>query len=64
MSNFLNTCLLDELQNAEGELSWYLGCAFERDRKESALRMSHRRERLSSLSSVGMDSKHCLIPNG
>ena len=31
--DFLSTCLLEEFQTTGGELSWYLGCAFERDRK-------------------------------
>ena len=30
---FLSTCLLEEFQTTRGELSWYLGCAFGRDRK-------------------------------
>ena len=37
---FLSTCLLEEFQTSRGELSWYLGCAFERDRKEGILRAS------------------------
>ena len=36
--DFLSTCLLEEFQTTEGELSWYLGCAFERDRKGGVLR--------------------------
>ena len=39
---FLSTCLLEEFQSTGGELSWYLGCAFERDRKEGILRASQR----------------------
>ena len=31
--DFLSTCLLEEFQTTGVELSWYLGCAFERDRK-------------------------------
>ena len=31
--DFLDTCLLEGFQVTGGELSWYLGCAFERDRK-------------------------------
>ena len=33
MCDFLSTCLLEEFQTTGGALSWYLGCAFERDRK-------------------------------
>ena len=36
--HFLSTCLLEEFQTAGEELSWYLGCAFERDRKRGVLR--------------------------
>ena len=38
--DFLSTCILEEFQNTGGELSWYLGCAFERDRKGGVLRAS------------------------
>ena len=31
--DFLSTCFLEEFQTTGGELSWYLRCAFERDRK-------------------------------
>ena len=31
--DFLSACLLEKFQTTGGELSWYLGCAFERDRK-------------------------------
>jgi len=32
--------LMEEFQTMGGELSWYLGCAFERDREEGVLRLS------------------------
>ena len=38
--DFLSTCLLQEFQVTGGELSWYLGCVFERDRKRGILRAS------------------------
>ena len=31
--DFLSTCFLEEFQTTGGGLSWYLGYAFERDRK-------------------------------
>ena len=40
--DFLSTCLLEEFQTTGGELSWYLGCVFERDRKRGVLRASQR----------------------
>ena len=40
--DFLSTCLLEEFQTTGGELSWYLGCAFERDKKGGVLRASQR----------------------
>ena len=40
--DFLSSCLLEEFQTTGGELSWYLGCAFERDRKGGVLRASQR----------------------
>ena len=40
--DYLGTCLLEEFQTTGGELSWYLGCAFERDRKGGVLRASQR----------------------
>ena len=39
---FLSTCLLEEFQTTGGELSWYIGCASERDRKEGVFRASQR----------------------
>ena len=36
--DYLGTCLLEEFQTTGGELSWYLGCAFERDRKPHSVR--------------------------
>ena len=38
--DFLSTCLLEKFQTTGGELSWYLGCAFELDRKGGVLRAS------------------------
>ena len=38
--DFLSTCVLEEFQTTGGELSWHLGCAFERDRKGGVLRAS------------------------
>ena len=38
--DFLSTYLLEEFQTMGGGLSWYLGCAFERDRKGGVLRAS------------------------
>ena len=35
--DFLSACL-EEFQTTGGELSWYLGCAFERDTKGGVLR--------------------------
>ena len=29
--DFLSTCPLEKFQTTGGELSWYQGCAFERD---------------------------------
>ena len=40
--DFLSTSLLEEFQTTGGELSWYLACAFERDRKKGVLRVSQR----------------------
>ena len=40
--DFLSTCLLEEFQTTGGELSWYLGCVFECDRKGGVLRTSQR----------------------
>ena len=52
----LSTCLLEEFQTTEGELSWYLGCAFERDRKGGALRASQRAFIESLVSRYGVDA--------
>ena len=38
----LYASLLQELQTTQGNLSWYLGCAFERDKAGGVLRMSQR----------------------
>ena len=51
--NFLSTCLLEEFQTTGGELSWYLGCAFERD---SVLRASLRAFIESVVSRYGVDA--------
>ena len=40
--DFLSTFLLEEFQTTGEELSWYLGCAFERDKKGGVLRASQR----------------------
>ena len=39
---FRSTCPLEEFQTTGRELSWYLRCAFERDRKGDVLRASQR----------------------
>ena len=54
--DFLSTCLLEEFQTTEGELSWYLGCAFERDRKGGVLRTSQRAFIESVVSRYGVDA--------
>ena len=53
--DFLSTCLLEEFQTTGGELSWYLGCAFERDRKGGVLRASQRAFIESVVSRCGSD---------
>ena len=40
--DFLSTCLLEEFQTTGRELSGYLGCVFEYDRKGAVLRASQR----------------------
>ena len=40
--DFRSTSLLEKFRTTGGELSWYLGCAFERDRKGGVLRASQR----------------------
>ena len=54
---FLNKCLLEEFQTTGGELSWYLGCVFERDRKKSVLRVSQRAFVESVVSRYGVDAE-------
>ena len=54
--DFLSTCLLEKFQTAEGELSWYLGCAFERDKKGGVLRASQRAFIESVVSRYGVDA--------
>ena len=38
----LYASLLQDFQTTQGNLSWYLGCAFERDKTDGVLRMSQR----------------------
>ena len=52
----VNTCLLEELQSTGEELLWYLGCAFERDRKRGVLRASQRAFIESVVSRYGVDA--------
>ena len=54
--DFLSTCLLEEFQTTGGELSWYLRCAFERDRKGGVLRASQRAFIESMVSRYGVDA--------
>ena len=54
--DFLSTCLLREFQTTGGELSWYLGCAFERDRKGGVLRASQRAFIESVVSRYGVEA--------
>ena len=54
--DFLSTYLLEEFQTTGGELSWYLGCAFERDRKGGVLRASQRAFIESVVSRYGVDA--------
>ena len=55
MCVFLNTCLW-EFQTTGGELSWYLGCTFERDRKGGVRRASQRVFIESVVSRYGVDA--------
>ena len=54
--NFLNICLPEGIQTTGGELSWYIGCAFERDRKGGVLRASQRAFIESVVSRYGVDA--------
>ena len=54
--DFLSTCLLEEFQTTGGELSWYLGCAFGRDRKGGVLRALQRAFIESVVSRYGVDA--------
>ena len=54
--DFLSTCLVREFQTTGGELSWYLGCAFERDRKGGVLRASQRAFIESVVSRYGVEA--------
>ena len=51
-----STCLLAEFQTTGGELSWYLGCAFKRDRKGGVLRASQGAFIESVVSRYGVDA--------
>ena len=53
---FLSTCLLEEFQTTGGELSLYIGCAFERDKKEGVLSTSQRASIESVVSRYGVDA--------
>ena len=54
--DFLSTCLLEEFQTTGGELSWYLGRAFERHKKGGVLRASQRAFIESVVSRYGVDA--------
>ena len=54
--DFLSTCLLEEFQTTGGELSWYVRCAFERDKKGGVLRASQRAFIESVVSRYGVDA--------
>ena len=54
--DFLSTCLREEFQTTGGELLWYLGCAFERDRKGGVLRASQRAFIEYVVSQYGVDA--------
>ncbi|CAM9895183.1 unnamed protein product [Ascophyllum nodosum] len=52
----LYASLLKEFQTTQGNLSWYLGCAFERDKAGGVLRMSQRAFKESVASRYGIDT--------
>ena len=54
--DFLRTCFLEEFQTTGGGLSWYLGYAFERDRKGEVLRASQRAFIESVVNRYGADA--------
>ena len=54
--DFLSTYFLEEFQTTGENLSWYLGCAFERDRKEGVLRASQRAFIVSVVVRYGVDA--------
>ena len=54
--DFLSTCFLEEFQTTGGGLSWYLGYAFERDRKGDVLRASQRAFIESVVNRYGADA--------
>ena len=53
---FLRTCFLEEFQTTGGGLSWYVGYAFERDRKGDVLRTSQRAFIESVVNRYGADA--------
>ena len=57
----MSNCFLEEFQTTGGELSWYLGCAFERDRKGGFLRASQRAFIESVVSRYGVDAVSDLL---
>ena len=58
--DFLSIYLLEEFQTTGGELSRYLGCEFERDRKGGVLRESQRAFIESVVSRYGVDTVYDL----
>ena len=54
--DFLRTCLLEEVQTTGGEISGYLGCVFERDRKGDVICASQRAFFESIVSRYGADA--------
>ena len=54
--DFLSTCFLEEFQTTGGGISWYLGYAFERDRKGEVLRASQRAFMESVVNRYGADA--------
>jgi len=54
---FFVKCLLEPFQTKGGELSWYLGCAFERDMKEGIPRVSQRELVETVVSRYGIDAE-------
>ena len=54
--DFRSKCLLEESQTTGRELSWYLECAFERDRKKGVIRVSQLAFVESVVNRYGVDS--------